>query len=458
MFETISSNVPRLAGRASKALSRPAFATATLALSLATAILLAALTSAGPARAATTFTVSNTGDQGDANFSDGRCDTEPFTSGNQCTLRAAIEQANETPGADSIHFDVGGSGVNTISPASELPQITEAVTIDGYTQPGAKNNTKTSGTDAVLKVELNGTNVDRRGLEIGASNVVVKGLAINRFGGPGIFVSGAGARIEGNFIGTDSSGSQALGNDSGVVINGLNATVGGATPAARNLLSGNFFDGVSLFGSGAKVSGNLIGTGKDGATALSNGLDGVGIFGSNNFIGGTAPGEANTIAFNSSADNFCRGVAVFDDTGNRVLSNSIFSNEGLGIDLVGGTEIAAGATKNDPKDPDTGPNNLQNKPKVSSATTASGKITIEGNLNSTPEKTFVLQIFSNPPGGEEGKTFIGQRSVTTKANGNAPFTLSFAETVRAGRTVTATATGPGGNTSEFSAPRTVVAQ
>ena len=431
---------------------------------LAAALAVAMLSVAGPARAATTFTVNIALDKSDANFSDGRCDVDPSALGNQCTLRAAIEQADESAGVDAIHFDIpGGSGVRTIRPTSQLPDITEAVTIDGYTQPGTKKNTKAVGTDAVLLVELSGQDAApfTIGLVVRASNVVVRGLVINDFntgvgGGTGIFTEGANTRIEGNFIGTDPSGTLARFNGGdGVSVSGLNATVGGATPEARNLISGSGDNGVTLtsFDPDAKVQGNLIGTKKDGASPLGNGT-GLHVSGLNNTIGGTAPGEVNTIAFNGSD-----GIRIqAPGTGNRILGNSIFSNRRLGINLFGGTENAAGVTANDPKDPDTGANNLQNFPRLTSVTTASGKITIEGNLNSTPEKTFVLQFFSNPPGGEEGKTFIGKKSVTTNTNGNARFTFSFAKTVPAGKTVTATATGPGGNTSEFSAPRTVVAQ
>ncbi|MGH3146596.1 MAG: Ig-like domain-containing protein, partial [Rubrobacter sp.] len=135
--------------------------------------------------------------------------------------------------------------------------------------------------------------------------------------------------------------------------------------------------------------------------------------------------------------------------GNRILSNSIFANGALGIDLGPG-----GVTPNDLDDPDTGPNNLQNFPVLTSATTLAGTTTVLGSLNSTPNRTFTLQFFSNPSG-EEGKTFRFQRNVTTNANGNDSFTFAVPEAVAAGQTVTASATDAQGNTSEFSAPETV---
>jgi hypothetical protein len=104
---------------------------------------------------------------------------------------------------------------------------------------------------------------------------------------------------------------------------------------------------------------------------------------------------------------------------------------------------------------DFDPNNLQNFPVLSGARTLSGETTIKGELNSTPEKNFIIRFFSNSPGGDEGKKFIGQKKVTTNVKGRAVFTFVPARKVGVGRAITAAATGPGGNTSEFSAPRTV---
>jgi hypothetical protein len=108
------------------------------------------------------------------------------------------------------------------------------------------------------------------------------------------------------------------------------------------------------------------------------------------------------------------------------------------------------STPNDPSDADEGPNNLPNKPIISSA-----KTTITGTLNGGREVTYLTQLFSNPSGTDEGKKFIGQKSVTTDASGNATFTFSSATSVAAGQNITATATDPANNTSEFSAARKV---
>jgi len=419
----------------------------TLAFSLL-ALLVAAsigvLLAAEPAHAKT-FRVNSTGDRVDNNRGDGSCFTGrripvAFAPDPQeCTLRAAIQEANAAPGPHTINFNVllnsatndcdATTKVCTISPGSFLG-INKAVTIDGYTQNGATENTLTQPgkTNAVLKIELDGTFAGSFGLifNIGASNSVIRGLVINNFGNGLRFDGSTGHQVEGNFIGTDPEGISVEGNATGVYVSTSDgSTIGGTLPAARNLISGNLLFGVRLLSdsAGNTIQGNLIGTNKNGGPL---GNDDVGV------------------------------MLTSSGNGNRILFNSIYSNGGLGIDLG----IADGVTPNDPDDPDTEANTLQNFPGISSAVTASGgPTTITGALNSTPNSTFTIQFFSSPapdPSGfREGKTFIGQRSVTTNANGNAPFSFDFATAVPVSWRVTATATGVGG-TSEFSRARIVV--
>jgi hypothetical protein len=200
--------------------------------------------------------------------------------------------------------------------------------------------------------------------------------------------------------------------------------------------------------------GNRIGTTASGA-ALGNALAGVQLFGSSSFnsVGDGTTGGSNTIAFNGG-----NGIEIFGTSaGNDVSRNAIFSNSGLGIDLFGGVEDALGNTANDPLDADSGPNNLQNKPVLASAKTVSGTTTIKGTLDTLPlaDAAYTVEFFSNPSG-NEGRTFVGAKTVKTDGSGHAAFTFTPATKVSAGRTVTATATSDVTlDTSEFSAPRTV---
>lgn len=298
----------------------------------------------------------------------------------------------------------------------------------------------------------------------------------NRREGVDILNRGAtGNLVQGNFIGTDISGGKALGNGrNGVSISAPLNTIGGTAPGAGNVISGNKSRGVAISWIGATgnvVQGNLIGTGTDGATPLGNGSHGVLLSRqtTDNTIGGQATGARNTIAFNArngvqvdgyfTTGNAVRGNSIHSNggdgvsvhygfnTGNAILSNSIFSNAGLGIDLGGD-----GVSPNDAGDGDTGANNLQNFPLL--ATAGSGSTAIQGTLNSTPDTEFGLEFFSvntcDPSGYGEGETLLGSAAVTTDSSGNTSFAVSFAPVGPPRRFVTATATDPDGNTSEFS--------
>jgi hypothetical protein len=434
------------------------------AKALAVGFLLAALITAAaalPVRASTTFVVSGSGDLPDASTADDRCDTEALQSGDQCTLRAAIQQADATVGADTINFAIPGTGVQTISPQSRLPAITEQVTIDGYTQPGAHPNTKAVGNDAVLRIMLNGANAGSSGFETvsGSSNSLIRGLVINHFTGiAGIHIHGisSGNRVEGNFIGTDVTGTRDRGNEGdgvSVSFGSDDVVIGGTTPAARNVISGNDERGVEIGDATfTRVLGNRIGTTPDGKGALGNGIDGVSISGSNHQVGDNTAAGSNTIAFNGGD-----GISIPSGSNNSIDGNSIFSNADLGIDLAND-----GPTPNDPGDADVGPNGLQNRPVLTTARTVSGKTTIKGELKSRPDSGYLIQFYSNPSGANEGKRFIGAKPtfVHTDSSGDATFTFSPTTKVPAGQMITATAQAVNldashGDTSEFSVPTKV---
>src|SRR5262249_9467911 len=151
--------------------------------------------------------------------------------------------ATPDPGCNS------GSGVCTIQPSLALPTITDPVVIDGYTQPGASPNTNGPGLadNAVLQIELNGTliNGNADSLVLGglAGGSTIRGLVIDQGFGAGVLVLAGNVTVEGCFIGTDPTGTLARGNTQGINFDfgqdTSNGVVGGTTPAARNLISGN---------------------------------------------------------------------------------------------------------------------------------------------------------------------------------------------------------------------------
>lgn len=149
--------------------------------------------------------------------------------------------------------------------------------------------------------------------------------------GPGVNLGVSQSNtIEGNYIGTDVTGTKALGNSIGVAINpqtsnAIGNTVGGSTPGTGNLISGNRSDGIDIFApaaGGNRIMGNLIGTQVDGASRLGNGGDGVHLQTSGpDTTGGTGPGNGNTIAFNG-----LNGVEVDSGASHAILSNRIYAN------------------------------------------------------------------------------------------------------------------------------------
>jgi hypothetical protein len=496
------------------------------------------------------------------------------------SLRQAILCANANAGLETISFNIPGTGPHTIAPLTALPTITDPVLFDGYTQPGASANTLAVGSDAVLKIQLDGVNaangVGGLALDAGSSGSTIRGLAIYRFAGSSVeygllITNSTGNFITGNYLGTNATGAAAgLGNHRGIQVRSNNNTIGGATPQTRNVASGNNQAGIFIDGgdsnqilgnyvglqpngdaplanaqygvwmtSGAQsntvggsaagsrnvisgnnqfgirveggstsfnvIIGNYIGTDAAGTQARGN-LRGIMMLTTGNRIGGTTAGERNIISGNSlsgiyidtAASTLVQGNYIGTDVtgtanlgntdigidaggdalnntiggsaagagnliafngsqgvriggrGNLVSRNSIFSNGALGIDL--GSGPLTGVTANDAGDGDTGANNLQNYPVLSSALMGVGVTTVTGSLNSTANTTFTLEFFSNtaadPSGFGEGETFRGATTVTTDGAGNVNFSFNIPVALPAGQFVSATAT-ESSNTSEF---------
>ena len=283
----------------------------------------------------------------------------------------------------------------------------------------------------------------------GARNVISGNLAV---GVDILDPASTNNAVQGNYIGTDATGTAPVGNfNEGVFVNGgISNVIGGTTSAARNLISGNTI-GVAITDGNAQsnvVQGNFIGTNAAGTGAIANTFDGVRLAGSasNNTVGG-AGGASNIIAYNGGDGVFLDQTAGF---GNKIDLNSIFSNGGLGIDI-----FPDGVTLNDAGDPDTGPNGLQNFPALSLADSTASGTTIAGTLNSTANTNFTVQLFydtaCDPSGYGEGRIFVGSITVPTNGSGDGGFNQIFPTVVASGWFVTATATDPGRNTSEFSA-------
>ena len=354
------------------------------------------------------FVVTHTGSDGDG------------------SLRQAIFNANAQPGLDYIVFKIEKgtpdpkTGAYTIperrtsesGAISQLPEITEPLSIDGYTQPGA--TPAAENRPARLLVELSGIGLS---FSRATSGSAVRGLVINRAPGHGIFMGGASNVVEGNFIGTDVTGTQAKGNAQVGLL--VDPSVGNVI--RDNVISANGL-GIVLNEHGQPlgndhVARNKIGTDVTGTKPLGNRNVGLFVWTHSNLIedniiafNGTDDFKANAITIDNSyrnarfnkirnnliTGNTGRGIEVRSSSRGNVFSeNRIFSNGGLGIDL--GRD---GLTLNDRNDQDEGENDLQNYPVLDPAGSEfkPGAVVIAGSLESQPESDYQIELFANDPG------------------------------------------------------------
>ncbi len=314
----------------------------------------------------------------------------------------------------------------------------------------------------------------------------------------------SGNTVEGNYLGINAVGSAAVPNGfAGVEINGgaSSNTIGGTAPGSGNVISGNTFQGVYI-NSGAfgnKIEGNLVGLDASGANAVANNLRGVEIAGgTGNFIGNSSGGrnyisgnkdygvvldqvgttgntvEGNTIGLNvngSPVGNVAGGIAVFrSPTSNTIggsgagQSNLISGNGGPGVGVYDagsrGNAISENAiygnTSADLYNPGGAP--FPSKPIISSAVLGLGTA-VTGTFGGAANNTYTIEFFAAQSqyakGSGGGQYFVGSSMVTTNGGGNAAFNITFPACVPAGEIVTATATDAAGNTSVFSLNRTV---
>lgn len=486
------------------------------------------------------------------------------------SLRDALTQADSLPGADSIKFSIG-TGLKTIALSSPLPDVSDAVTIDATTQPGYAGNPiiQLNGAGAGTSaqgfkitsgmVTLKGliiSNFAKQGVWLygGGSNVIkncwigvnASGSAAAPNGNEGIFIDKSSGNtiggplesdrnvisgntqqgihflfngqannnnIEGNYIGTDVTGTYAIGNQaSGIDFFGP-ATY---NTMRDNVISGNNGHGITFFGGDASdnlIIGNAIGVDVTGTRGVPNGGNGVDIWGppritvknneiaankgsgivvnsesivvQGNFIGtdlsrtynlgnlgygiqvgglsspkdtrigGPNMKDGNFIAYNGSQSTKS-GIGVTSGaTGTLIFNNNIYDNLGLGIDLNDDGKV----NYNDVGDADTGANNLLNFPVINTAIGGSGKVAIAGTYNGLPSTQLTLQFFSSVAGDSsgygEGRDILGTTLITTDSSGNATFNVSFSSpAVAVGSRISATATAAGngvgaGYTSEF---------
>ena len=363
-------------------------------------VLIAIATMGTLTASAATFTVTNTNATGAGSLQD------------------AINQANGDLATDTIAFNIAGGGVHVIT--QHAFAINTPMVIDATTQPGFAGAPliEIDGSASFVIFFVNAT-------------ATIRGFSLVHFR-EAIHVgsNAVNSTIAGNYIGVDPDGATANGGLFGITISDFVAGVGdthligGASPADRNVISGNF-SGVLANGTVGIVSvqGNFIGTQADGSTALPNdtGIHAAGPAVVN--VGGLAP--------NAIAHNTTNGVRVASGPA-RIVSNSFFAN-GTGID-------------------DVFPGNANTEtPVLTSATTTAASSQVSGTLSVpiAPSTQFLIEFFSNPVSENQGRTLLGQTFATTDGAGNASFNATLGP-LTPGIFVTATATNNSlSETSEF---------
>src|SRR5262245_5767215 len=314
------------------------------------------------------------------------------------SLRWAIESANATPNRerpDRILFAIPGPGPHVLRPLMELPALREAVIIDGFSQTGSYP-AQEGGSRAEIRIAIDGAQAGKaaHGIVLAGGGSTLRGLEIVGFDGDAIRIEKPGG----------------------------------------NALQGNRIEG--------------------GITLVDS---------PENRIGGLTAGDANEITGGDRSGVRVLGRGAW---GNAILGNSILSRGERGIALVDERGPDSAATAVDPLDADKGPNDLQNAPVLVSAANLADddgrRVRIEGRLESVPLEIFRLELFASARRGPRdpvhrhalGERLLAAKTVTTGADGSTVFVVTVPGSLPPDEEITATATDPLGNTSEFSFPVT----
>jgi subtilisin-like proprotein convertase family protein len=288
-----------------------------------------------------------------------------------------------------------------------------------------KNALANSGQGIRLSAASGGRGNLIGGTEAGAGNVIANGSR-------GIVIYADNTIIQGNLIGTDATGTRNFGaNSQAIRVEANGAIIGGSTESARNIISGSkTAQGISLIGNTTTIQGNYIGTDITGTQAIPNAQSGIYLFESstNNLIGGTGSGEGNMIANNNGGIGV-QGIASINNT---IAGNSLFSNNGVGISILEGANAGRLA------------------PTLTTAIRSDNQTRIAGNLTAPASTTVRVEFFSDAT--TEGRQYLGASNVTTDGAGNATFDVILDQKAT-GQNITATVTDATGNTSKLSSPR-----
>lgn len=349
--------------------------------------------------------------------------------GGSCTIRSLILNRFEGSGIrilDSKNFLIEGCFIGTDATGS-------------FAQP--------NGVGVEVRQFVNDPFNPTRDVTVGGNSASRRNVISGNLSRGLYFFFASECTISGNYIGTDKTGRFAIPNGTGINLFSSTCTIGGATAAEGNVISGNTGIGLLLDLSNHVVENNLFGVGADGLTALPN-RRGIECNNGFNLSGVGGHRIANNVLANHSTDGLRFFASTVPINGVSILGNSIHSNAGRGINLTGTDTIP----DNDAGDSDDGGNRLQNFPVLTSAIVGATTTTILGTLQSEASTSYRIEFFANPGQAREGRRLLGFQNLTTDAAGNGTINAALAALAYSGEFVTATASRNAVplDTSEFS--------
>jgi len=459
---------------------------------------------------AATFTVTNTNDTGAGSLRQALLDAQNCA-GAPHTIAFDVPAGSLTngvavfvPSSALPELTCGGTTIDGTTQTANGGNTNDVTLGTGGTVGTGADGVAGTGDEFALpqlngpEVQIQGTSGIGIGLGVNADDVTIRGLAIYGFGsgntvGNIVIRDVASTLIEGNVLGAAAaafvSTSASFGNN---ITSSTDPGLDSDTTVRNNLIGFSGGTGILGLGSGSLIEGNEIrhngaGEVEDGIGALTApytvrrnlivessgmGIDAGGpgaILITENTIQGNGFGSGSersavyassdtgaTVSLNIISGNAAAGV-VPTGPGVRITKNSIRDNGTIGIDLQA-TPVrnGNGVDPNDVGDVDGGTNGSQNFPLVTLVEHPGGGTRIVGNFHGAASTTLDLEFFENgscldfPRDFLEGETYVGTEQVTTDASGNAGFDVTFPVPTQAGARISATATDPAGNTSEFS--------
>lgn len=286
----------------------------------------------------TSFVINDNGDDGDFSTTDGRCDTDNNAgNGDQCTLRAAIEQVNafsSSVGPISTSFDIPGTGPHTIGLGSDLPAITHPILLDATTEDNAGCPAKEE-TPASIQVLLNGGGQTSPAfiLGTGSDGSLIRGFAFVKFGWNAIWIASDDNTVQCNHIGVDAAGTSAANvGGHGIYVTGDDNQIGGSYGTLRNVISANGGHGILLEDAERNdIYGNIIGLDATSLAPLGNGGSGIMVYyGDRNNIGGISADLGNIISANAAAGIFFGLNSDYNDVFNNRIGTDLEGNPDFG--------------------------------------------------------------------------------------------------------------------------------